>query len=59
MRSGPCPAALLPCCPAALLACYVSSGARASELLGVCLEDVDWSAGRLWVITKGAGQQGC
>lgn len=53
--------ALLPCCPAALLACYVSSGARARarELLGVRLEDVDWSAGRLWVITKGAGQQGC
>lgn len=41
----------------ALLACYVSSGARASELLGVRLEDVDWSAGRLWVITKGTGQR--
>ncbi|WP_328786233.1 MULTISPECIES: hypothetical protein [unclassified Streptomyces] len=43
----------------ALPACYVGSGARASELLGVRLEDVDWSAGRLWVITKGTGQQGC
>lgn len=41
----------------ALLACYVSSGARASELLGVRLEDVDWSAARLWVITKGTGQR--
>ncbi|MFD4737800.1 hypothetical protein ACFWNR_16345 [Streptomyces virginiae] len=39
-------------------ACYVSSGARAGELLGVRLEDVDWSAGHLWVITKGTGQQG-
>ncbi|MFF3085876.1 hypothetical protein ACFVRB_12580 [Streptomyces nojiriensis] len=43
----------------ALPACYVSSGPRARELLGVRLEDVDRSAGRLWVITKGAGQQGC
>jgi integrase len=37
----------------ALLACYVSSGARASELLGVRLGDVDWTGGRLWVISKG------
>jgi integrase len=37
----------------ALLACYVSSGARASELLGVGLGDVEWSGGRLWVISKG------
>ncbi|WP_345635468.1 tyrosine-type recombinase/integrase [Streptomyces thinghirensis] len=37
----------------ALLSCYVSSGARASELLGVQLGDVDWSKGQLWVITKG------
>lgn len=37
----------------ALLACYVSSGARASELLGVRLGDVDWQKGQLWVISKG------
>jgi len=37
----------------ALLACYVSSGARASELLGVRLPDVDWAAGKLWVVSKG------
>ncbi|MFE5861872.1 hypothetical protein ACFQ77_15130 [Streptomyces virginiae] len=42
----------------ALRACYVSSGARAGELLGVRLEDVDRSAGRLWMITKGTGQRG-
>lgn len=38
----------------ALLACYVSSGARASELLGIGLGDVDWSGGRLWVVSKGS-----
>jgi integrase len=38
----------------ALLACYVSSGARASELLGVCLGDIDWHKGQLWVISKGS-----
>lgn len=37
----------------ALLACYVSSGARASELLGLRLGDVDWRAGTLWVVSKG------
>jgi integrase len=37
----------------ALLACYVSSGARASELLGVGLGDVDWHKGQLWVVSKG------
>ncbi len=36
-----------------MLACYVSLGARASELLGVGLADVDWQSGRLWVISKG------
>ncbi len=30
----------------ALLSCYVSSGARASELLGVGLGDIDWAKGR-------------
>ncbi len=38
----------------ALLSCYVSSGARASELLGVELGDVDWTKGQLWVISKGS-----
>lgn len=38
----------------ALLACYVSSGARASELLGVCLADIDWPGQRLWVVSKGS-----
>ncbi len=37
----------------ALLACYVSSGARASELLGVRLIDVEWQRGKLWVVSKG------
>jgi integrase len=37
----------------ALLACYVSAGARASELLGVRLGDVDWQGGKLWVVSKG------
>ncbi len=37
----------------ALLACYVSSGTRASELLGVRLADVDWHGGKLWVVSKG------
>jgi integrase len=37
----------------ALFSCYVSSGARASELLGVRLVDVDWQRGRLWVVSKG------
>jgi integrase len=37
----------------ALLSCYVTSGARASELLGVRLPDIDWHGGKLWVISKG------
>lgn len=32
----------------ALLLCYVSSGARASELLGVAIGDVDWAGGSTW-----------
>lgn len=39
----------------ALLAFYVSSGARASELLGLRLEHVDWSGQRIWVVSKGTG----
>lgn len=38
----------------ALLACYVSSGARASELLGIQLGDIDWHKGQIWVISKGS-----
>ncbi|MFJ9370701.1 tyrosine-type recombinase/integrase [Nocardia sp. NPDC101769] len=38
----------------ALLACYVSSGARASELLGIRLPDIDRQGGKLWVISKGS-----
>ncbi|WP_433700798.1 tyrosine-type recombinase/integrase [Nocardiopsis sp. CA-288880] len=37
----------------ALLLFYVSSGARASELLGACIEDVDWAGMRVYVISKG------
>ncbi|WSY19514.1 site-specific integrase [Kribbella sp. NBC_00889] len=44
------------CSRPALLACFVSSGARAAELLGLGLEDVDWSAGKVWVISKGTRQ---
>jgi integrase len=36
-----------------LLAFYVSSGARASELLGLRLERVDWAGQRVWVVSKG------
>jgi integrase len=38
----------------ALLAFYVSSGARASELLGLRLEHVDWAGQRIWVVSKGS-----
>jgi integrase len=38
----------------ALLAFYVSSGARANELLGICAEHVDWAAQQVWVISKGS-----
>jgi integrase len=37
----------------ALLACYISSGARASELLAIRLPDVDWQGGKMWVVSKG------
>jgi integrase len=37
----------------ALLALYLSSGARASELLGVCGGQVDWAGQRVGVISKG------
>ena len=37
----------------ALLEFYVSSGARASELLGTGLEDIDWPGQLVYVISKG------
>lgn len=37
----------------ALLACYVSSGARASELLALLVENIDWHGMRIWVARKG------
>jgi integrase len=37
----------------ALLEFYVSSGARASELLGIGLEDIDWPGQLIYVISKG------
>ncbi|MBF6102379.1 site-specific integrase [Nocardia cyriacigeorgica] len=37
----------------ALLLFYVSSAARASELLAITLDDVDWNGLRIWVISKG------
>ena len=38
----------------ALLAFYVSSGARASELLELIGERVDWGRQRIWVVSKGS-----
>ena len=38
----------------ALLECFVGSGARAAEMLGARVEDVDWQAQRLWVVSKGS-----
>lgn len=37
----------------ALLEFAVSSGARASELLGMCGKHVDWGDHRIWVVSKG------
>jgi integrase len=37
----------------ALLSFYVSSGARAGELLGVGQEDVSWPDQQIWVVSKG------
>jgi integrase len=37
----------------ALLAFYVSSGARASELLGLRGRNIDWAGQRVWVVSKG------
>jgi len=38
----------------ALLALYVCSGARASELLALLIEHVDWAGQRIWVVSKGS-----
>lgn len=37
----------------ALLEFYVSSGTRASELLGLTVEDVDWGGQLIYVVSKG------
>lgn len=37
----------------ALVALFLSSGARASELLGIRGEQVDWTRQQVWVISKG------
>jgi site-specific recombinase XerC len=37
----------------AVLEFYVSSGARASELLGLGLEDIDWGGQLIYVVSKG------
>jgi integrase len=42
----------------ALLLCYVSSGARANELLGVQVGDVDWGGLKIYVVSKGTGRRG-
>jgi integrase len=39
----------------ALLAMFVSSGARAGELLGLRLRDVDWARQLIYVVSKGTG----
>jgi integrase len=41
----------------ALLDCYVSSGARAEELLGVGTDDIHWAKPGLYVITKGTRER--
>jgi integrase len=38
----------------ALLAFYVSSGARALELLGLRMDDIDWAGKKIYVISKGS-----
>ena len=38
----------------ALFEAFVSTGARAAEMLGVCSEDLDWAAQRMWVVSKGS-----
>lgn len=38
----------------AMLLFYVSSAARASELLAVGSDDIDWAGLRIWVVSKGS-----
>lgn len=38
----------------ALVTLYLSTGARASELLGVRGDQVDWAGQRVWVVSKGS-----
>jgi integrase len=38
----------------ALVTLYLSTGARASELLGIHGEEVDWAGQRVWVVSKGS-----
>jgi integrase len=41
----------------ALLEFFVSSGARAAELLGVTPEDLDWAGRRIYVVSKGTRER--
>lgn len=41
----------------ALLAAFISSGARAAEMLGARVEDLDWAGQRLWVVSKGSRER--
>ena len=41
----------------ALVFCYVSSGARAEELLSATVEDVDWAGQRMSVVSKGSRER--
>ena len=38
----------------ALITLYLSTGARASELLGIHGNEVDWAGQRVWVVSKGS-----
>jgi len=38
----------------ALLELFVSTAARAEELLGLRMDDVDWAGQRIWVVSKGS-----
>jgi integrase len=40
----------------ALLSFYVSCGARASELLGLVMRNVDWAGKRIYVVSKGGDE---
>jgi site-specific recombinase XerC len=41
----------------ALLAAFVSSGARAAEMLGVSIDEMDWAGQRVWVVSKGSRER--